>query len=170
MARPWLIFSQEMKAANQNVGRTSARQRGLRKRPLKGLAQKVNAPVATLRQPEGKRLLEEQNKKTSHPQKPLGLPGSTDTRNPDRDYAFWDKHPGIAWSNPHADNNTMIVITIYQFRTKALDDVIRHFGTQTVQNIWHYMKSHAELPEDTERMKRLTPQFEDWLEKAEHAI
>ena len=58
---------------------------------------------------------------------------------------FWQKHRGLVWSNPDADDGTYIRAALLRPRFDRLLDIALEFGTQRLRREW------AELQTDRTR-------------------
>lgn len=58
---------------------------------------------------------------------------------------FWQKHRGLVWSNPNADDSTHIRAALLRPRFSLLLDIAVEFGLERVRNEW------SELQKDDTR-------------------
>lgn len=57
---------------------------------------------------------------------------------------FWQKHPGLVWSNPAADDSVFIRAALLRPRFSRLLDISLEFGLERLQAEW---KTLTGLPE-----------------------
>ena len=53
-----------------------------------------------------------------------------------RNETFWTRHPGLAWSNPEADDSVRIRAALLRPRFRRLLDIAREFGLPRIQREW----------------------------------
>jgi len=75
---------------------------------------------------------------------------------------FWQKHPGLVWSNPEADDAVRIRAALLRPRFSRLLDIALEFGLERLQQEW------AELhDEGTREAKRARASVERILRNIE---
>lgn len=52
------------------------------------------------------------------------------------DETFWARHPGLAWSNPEADDSVKIRAALLRPRFRRLLDIATEFGAPRVRLEW----------------------------------
>jgi len=68
---------------------------------------------------------------------------------------FWQKHPGLVWSNSAAPDHVYIRAALLRPRFSELLDIALEFGLERVEQEW------AELQlDDTHEVRRATPMVE----------
>ena len=73
----------------------------------------------------------------------LQIPGM-----PTRDRQFWDRHPGVVWSNPDAPDSAMISNALLQGKKAVLKDAAEHFGMGILRREWRkILRAAPEFPE-----------------------
>ena len=60
--------------------------------------------------------------------------------NPERDYKFWAKYPGVVWSNPDADDTVMIRNAIIRPKMYVLRAVASKFGIERMRQEWKILR------------------------------
>lgn len=50
--------------------------------------------------------------------------------------AFWDRHPGLVWSNRNAPDDAFISAALRQNRFLQLLDIAREFGPERLRQQW----------------------------------
>jgi len=50
--------------------------------------------------------------------------------------SFWQKHPGLVWSNPAADDSVYIRAALVRPRFERLLDIVVEFGLERVAREW----------------------------------
>ena len=63
-----------------------------------------------------------------------------------RPNCFWQKHPGLVWSNPAADDTVHIRAALLRPRFRRLLDIALEFGLERVRVEWVALRD-ARLPE-----------------------
>lgn len=56
---------------------------------------------------------------------------------------FWQKHRGLVWSNPNADDSTHIRAALLRPRFTLLLDIAVEFGLERVRREWLELKKDA---------------------------
>jgi len=72
---------------------------------------------------------------------------------------FWQRHPGLVWSNPDADDTAFICAALLRPRFSQLLDVAIEFGLERVRAEWE-----ALCAEDTPEARRAAPEVERILD------
>jgi hypothetical protein len=57
--------------------------------------------------------------------------------------AFWQRHPGLVWSNPEADDSAFISAALLRPRFTRLLDIAAEFGVERLQHEWTLLKAEA---------------------------
>lgn len=65
--------------------------------------------------------------------------------------AFWDKHRGLVWSNPNADDSVHIRAALVRPRFSQLLDIVIEFGVERVRAEWEILQ--AESTPEAERAR-----------------
>jgi len=55
---------------------------------------------------------------------------------------FWARHPGLAWSNPEADNEVRIRAALLRPRFERLLNIALQFGLEPLQSQWRRLLSN----------------------------
>ncbi|HRI14663.1 MAG TPA: hypothetical protein PLX89_16830 [Verrucomicrobiota bacterium] len=71
------------------------------------------------------------------------------------DREFWQRHPGLVWSNRQADDGVRIRAALSRPRFEQLLDISRYFGLDRVEGEWRYLSG-----DDSEEVRRATPMVE----------
>ena len=64
---------------------------------------------------------------------------------------FWARQPGLAWSNPEADDSTRIRAALLRPRFHRLLDIAAEFGLERLQTEWSALLTNAD--DDTRRAR-----------------
>lgn len=67
--------------------------------------------------------------------------------------AFWDRHPGLVWSNPNADDSVHIRAALVRPRFQQLLAIAVEFGLERVRAEWDVLQSEPTL--EVERARPL---------------
>lgn len=87
-----------------------------------------------------------------------------------RDVAFWAKHPGIVWSNPHASDAVMIGNALLRGNADTLADIAGHFGTDVLLERWRQLQGEYErFPCDLKAVRTYGSRVEEILQDLTHA-
>jgi hypothetical protein len=78
---------------------------------------------------------------------------------------FWQRHPGLVWSNPAAEDSTHIRAALLQPRFSQLLDIAREFGLPQLRREWELLKL-----EGTVEARRAQGPVERILEKIERGL
>lgn len=62
--------------------------------------------------------------------------------------AFWQRHPGLVWSNPEADDSAFICAALLRPRFTRLLDIAGEFGVERLRCEWALLRVEA-TPEAT---------------------
>jgi hypothetical protein len=54
----------------------------------------------------------------------------------ERRHEFWQRFPGLAWSNPEASDAAMIRSALARPQTEQLRQIVEEFGIERVQSEW----------------------------------
>lgn len=65
--------------------------------------------------------------------------------------AFWDQHPGLAWSNPDADDSTRIRSALLRPRFHRLLEIATEFGIDRLHTEWKALLAGADDAVDRAR-------------------
>lgn len=65
---------------------------------------------------------------------------------------FWQRHPGLVWSNPEADDSVHIRAALLKPTYTRLLDVTKEFGLQRVKEEWVTLQAG-----DTREVRRASP-------------
>ena len=65
-----------------------------------------------------------------------GYPPDVDTSD---HLEFWNRHPGLVWSNRRADDGVRIRAALARPRFEQLLDISRHFGLERVRAEWRFL-------------------------------
>jgi hypothetical protein len=57
---------------------------------------------------------------------------------------FWKRHPGLAWSNPDADDATRIRAALLRPRFQRLLDIASEFGLDRLQTEWAALSGESD--------------------------
>lgn len=57
--------------------------------------------------------------------------------------AFWQRHPGLVWSNPEADDSAFICAALLRPRFTCLLDIAAEFGLERLQREWALLQAEA---------------------------
>jgi hypothetical protein len=60
--------------------------------------------------------------------------------------AFWDKHPGLVWSNRNAPDDAFISAALREGRFLQLLDIAVEFGIKRLLRQWELEKAEGDLP------------------------
>jgi hypothetical protein len=55
--------------------------------------------------------------------------------------AFWEKHRGLVWSNPQADDSVHIRAALVRPRFSQLLEIVLEFGLERVRAEWDFLRS-----------------------------
>jgi hypothetical protein len=58
-------------------------------------------------------------------------------------HAFWQRHPGLVWSNPEADDSAFIGAALLRPRFSRLLDIAAEFGVERLQHEWALLQAEA---------------------------
>jgi hypothetical protein len=75
---------------------------------------------------------------------------------------FWNKHPGLVWSNPDANDSAYIRSGLVQPRFGRLIEIAVEFGLERVRQEWTVLRL-----EDTPEVARAAPAVERILNNIE---
>ena len=64
---------------------------------------------------------------------------------------FWARHPGLAWSDPNADDSIRIRAALLRPRFHRLLDIATEFGLDRLQSEWSALLAGADDPVDRAR-------------------
>ncbi len=67
-------------------------------------------------------------------------------RAPSNRRAFWDRHPGLVWSNRHAPDDAFISAALRKNRFLQLLDIAKEFGTERLRRQWHRELAEGDIP------------------------
>lgn len=56
---------------------------------------------------------------------------------------FWQRHPGLVWSNPDADDSVYICAALLRPRFSRLLDIAVEFGLESVRQEWELLRAEA---------------------------
>jgi len=59
--------------------------------------------------------------------------------------AFWDRHPGLVWSNRNAPDDAFISAALRQNRFLQLLDIAREFGPDRLRQQWQRELTEGDL-------------------------
>ena len=68
---------------------------------------------------------------------------------------FWNRHPGLVWSNPEADDDVRIRAALLRPRFMELLDIVCELGIQRVGTEWQALRE-----ESTSEARRAAPVVE----------
>ncbi|HMC27264.1 MAG TPA: hypothetical protein VKM56_05650 [Verrucomicrobiae bacterium] len=68
---------------------------------------------------------------------------------------FWQRHPGLVWSNPEAEDAVYIRAALLRPRFGQLLEIASQFGFERVQSEWRYL-----LGDPTPEVERARPAVE----------
>jgi len=92
------------------------------------------------------------------------------TNPPDRDVAFWARHPGIVWSNPHASDAVMIGNALLRGNAATLAAIAEHFGTDVLWQRWRQLQGEYErFPSELKAVRSYGPRVEEILKELTRA-
>jgi hypothetical protein len=57
--------------------------------------------------------------------------------------AFWERHPGLIWSNPEADDSAFISAALLRPCFTRLLDVAAEFGVERLRQEWALLQAEA---------------------------
>lgn len=84
---------------------------------------------------------------------------------PARDRQFWDKYPGVVWSNPQASDSVMISNALLQGRLDVLKDAEEHFGPELLLIEWNkILQAALDFPEIQRVVQILRKSTEEFLQ------
>ncbi len=63
--------------------------------------------------------------------------------------AFWDRHPGLVWSNRGAPNEAFISAALQSGRFLLLVEIAVEFGIGRMEEVWKSELSCGDLPDST---------------------
>jgi len=75
---------------------------------------------------------------------------------PARDRQFWEKHPGVVWSNPDAPDSVMISNALLQGKRDVLKAAAEHFGIAMLFDEWNKIVTAAREFPEIERVVRIS--------------
>ena len=75
---------------------------------------------------------------------------------------FWDRHPGLVWSNPNASDTIFIRAALVRPRFDTLVDFAQEFGLERLRAEWKVLET-----EGTPEARRATPIVERILRNIE---
>ncbi|CAN5676153.1 hypothetical protein BH09VER1_BH09VER1_02380 [soil metagenome] len=88
-----------------------------------------------------------------------------------RTIAFWDKHPGIVWSNRRAGDSVMIVNALLRPNFHLLLDIAHHFGLARLKAHWEVLRRDiGSDPADQAQLLRASPIVERCLRHMDEAL
>lgn len=90
-----------------------------------------------------------------------------------RSQAFWEKHPGVVWSNAAASDSAMIAHALLRPNFHLLLAIAEHFGLERLKADWATLRSAVPKNGDAsaERMlRRAEPIVERCLSHMEQAL
>lgn len=64
---------------------------------------------------------------------------------------FWARHPGLAWSDPNADDSTRIRAALLRPRFHRLLDIATEFGLLQLKREWDTLIADADDPVERAR-------------------
>jgi ribosomal protein S19E (S16A) len=76
--------------------------------------------------------------------------------------AFWQKHPGLVWSNPDADDSAFIRAALLRGGYERLLAIAMEFGLERLRTEWNVLRD-----EGTSRAQRASASVERILENIE---
>jgi hypothetical protein len=76
---------------------------------------------------------------------------------------FWDRHPGLVWSNRNAPDDAFISTALRKNRFLQLLDIAKEFGPERLRQQWQRELAEGDLPQ------RLVSRVEENLEIIEQA-
>ncbi len=79
--------------------------------------------------------------------------------------AFWQRHPGLIWSNPDAGDSAYLCAALLQPRFDRLLDVALEFGVIRLRQEWRSL-----LAENTPEVRRARPAVERILRHIEEGF
>jgi len=56
---------------------------------------------------------------------------------------FWQRHPGLVWSNPDADDTAFICAALLRPRFTRLLDIAVEFGHERLREEWNLLRAEA---------------------------
>jgi hypothetical protein len=68
------------------------------------------------------------------------------------DRCFWEKHPGLVWSNPAASDSVRIRAALLRPRFFTLLDIAVHFGIARLRTEWEALL--ADPQEEADRVRK----------------
>ena len=71
------------------------------------------------------------------------------------DREFWQRHPGLVWSNRNADDGVRIRAALSRPRFEQLRDIAGHYGLERVESEWRYLAA-----DDADEVRRAAPVVE----------
>lgn len=71
------------------------------------------------------------------------------------DSEFWQRHPGLVWSNRNADDGVRIRAALSRPRFEQLLAITGRFGLGRVQSEWRYLAD-----DDAPEVRRAAPEVE----------
>lgn len=83
--------------------------------------------------------------------------------------AFWEQHPGLAWSNPGADDSIRIRSALLRPRFGRLLDIASEFGLDRLQTEWSELLAEADDTVDRARdaVERILRNIEKGFDNAD---
>ena len=75
---------------------------------------------------------------------------------------FWQRHPGLVWSNPEAEDSAFICAALLRPRFTRLLDIAAEFGVEWLRHEWSLLREEA-----TPEAKRAAPSVERILSHIE---
>lgn len=79
--------------------------------------------------------------------------------------AFWDRHPGLVWSNPDASDDVRICAMLLRPRFLDLLDIVLEFGADRIGAKWQALRE-----EDTPEARRAAPVVERILRNVQRGM
>ena len=76
---------------------------------------------------------------------------------------FWQKHPGLIWSNPEAGDSVRIRVALLRPRFSRLLDIALEFGLERLQQEWEYL--NGEPTREVERASDIVERILANIEK-----
>ncbi len=58
-------------------------------------------------------------------------------------HPVWQKHPGLIWSNPEADDSVRIRMVLLRPRFGRILDIVLAFGLRRVRQEWKVLREEA---------------------------
>jgi hypothetical protein len=77
---------------------------------------------------------------------PLGSPSTDPTEPVSNRRSFWQRHPGLVWSNRDAPDDAFISAALHKNRFLELLDIAREFGPARVRQVWQRELAEGDIP------------------------